>query len=107
MKLRALAAFVGAAALTAACRKAPAPARDAEAARVPPKGDVIWLLDPAGPGEAGLEQQLARLGSAALFVPGGRVDMDSGGWTLAPDAPPPHPLNAVVLVLRAGAALSA
>ena len=67
---------------------------------------MIWLLDPAGAGEAGLEQQLARLGSAALFLPGGRVDLESGRWALVPDAAPPRPVGAVVLVLRAGEALA-
>lgn len=106
MKRRMLAVVCAAGALAAACRKAAAPVSAAEAARQPPKGDVIWLLDPAGAGEAGLEQQLARLGSAALFLPGGRVELETGRWGLVSDAAPPHPLGAVVLVLRAGEALS-
>jgi hypothetical protein len=65
-------------------------------------------MDPAGPGQPGLEQQLERLGAAALFLPAGRVDMDSGRWTLRLDAPPAHRFEAtpVVLVLRAGEALA-
>lgn len=105
MKHRALAAL-GAALLASACHKAPAVPHGAEAARQPPRGDVIWLLDPAAPAEAGLEQQLTRLGSAALFLPAGRVDLEGARWVLAPDAPPARPLGAVVLVLRAGEALS-
>jgi hypothetical protein len=65
-------------------------------------------MDPAGPGEPGLEQQLERLGAVALFVPAGRVDLDSGLWKLRLDAPPPHRFERtpVVLVLRAGEALA-
>ncbi len=107
MKLRRLAAALAAAALVSSCRKAPAPVRGADAARQPPKGDVVWLIDPSGPGEAGLEQQLARLGAAALFLPGGSVDVESGRWGLDLDAAPPHPLGAVVLVLRAGESFAA
>lgn len=94
------------AALAGACRKGSAPPAAAEAGRQPPKGDVIWLLDPAATGETGLEQQLARLGSAALFLPAGRVELENGRWALTPDAPPAHPLGAVVLVLRPGEGLS-
>jgi len=106
MKLRAVSAVLGAALLSSACRKAPVPHRGAEAARQPPRGDVIWLLDPSAPGEAGLAQQLSRLGSAALFLPAGRIDLASGRWALVSEAPPPHSLGAVVLVLRAGEALA-
>ena len=108
MRLRAPAAAVAAALLASACHRAPAsaPAHGAGAARRPPKGDVIWLLDPAAAGEVGLDQQLARLGAAALFLPAGRVDLQDGRWALVPDAPPPHPLGPVVLVLRAGEALA-
>ena len=67
---------------------------------------MIWLLDPAAPGEAGLEPQLTRLGSAALFLAAGRVELQDGRWTLLPDAPPAHALGPVVLVLRAGEGLS-
>ena len=107
MKLRAASAVLGAALLASACHKESAPARGADVARQPPKGDVIWLLDPSAPGEAGLSQQLSRLGSAALFLPAGRIDLADGRWALLRDAPPAHPLGAVVLVLRAGEGLAA
>jgi len=106
MRLRAVSAVLGAALLASACRKAAAPPQGAEAARQPPKGDVIWLLDPSASGEAGLAPQLSRLGSAALFLPAGRIDLADGRWALVADAPPAHPLGAVVLVLRAGEALA-
>jgi hypothetical protein len=110
MKRRALTlvAALGAAAIGADCRQTPASVRAGEAARQAPKGDVIWLMDPAGPGEPVLEQQLERLGAAALFLPAGRVDLDSGRWMLRLDAPPAHRFGRtpVVLVLRAGEALA-
>ena len=105
MKLRALPVAVGSALLASACHRAPSAPHGAEAARQPPRGDVVWLLDPAAPGEAGLEQELTRLGSAALFLPAGRVDLQDGRWVVVPDAPRAHPLGAVVLVLRAGEGL--
>lgn len=103
-----LVAALAAAVFAGGCRKAPAPVRAGEAARRAPKGDIIWLMDPAGPGEPGLEQQLERLGAVALFLPAGRVDLDSGRWTLRLDAPPAHRFERtpVVLVLRAGEALA-
>ncbi len=106
MKLRGPAFALAAVLLAPGCHKTPAASRGAEGARQPPRGDVIWLVDPAAAGEAGLEQQLARLGSAALFLPAGRVDLQDGHWALVPDAPPAHPLGSVVLVLRPGDALS-
>jgi hypothetical protein len=102
-------AALAAAVLAGGCRRAAAPVRTAEPLRPLPKGDVIWLVDPAAPGDPGLEQQLERLGVAALFLPGGRVDLDSGRWTLHLEDPPAHrPEHVpVVLVVGAGPALSA
>jgi len=108
MNRRVLTLVAALAVFPAGCRRAPAPVRAAEAARQAPKGDVIWLMDPAGPGEPGLEQQLERLGAVALFLPAGRVDLDSGLWKLRLDSPPVHRFERtpVVLVLRAGEALA-
>ena len=87
------------------CRRAPA--HGAGAARVP-KGDAVWLADSAAAGEPGLEDSLQRIGAAALFLPAGEVEFESGRWVLRADPPPPHRLERipVVLVLRAGPELS-
>jgi hypothetical protein len=108
MRRSTLIAALAAAAFAGGCRKAPAPVLGARAVRQAPRGDVIWLMDPSGPGEPGLEQQLERLGAAALFLPGGQVELDSGLWALPLDGPPAHRLERipVVLVLRAGEALA-
>jgi hypothetical protein len=91
----------------AACRKSPESGVPASA-RPAPKGDVVWLVDPLGAGQEGLEPELQRLGVAALFLPGGEIRPEAGRWSLQPDAPPPRAFERVpvVLVLRAGEALA-
>lgn len=103
-----LAALAVAVSGIAACRQGGAPsAAPAATAAAPPKGDAIWLADPAATGEAGLDERLQRLGAAALFLPAGTLDFQGGGWRFEP-APPPRraPAKAlVVLVVAAGPAL--
>jgi hypothetical protein len=84
-----------------ACRRAPVAA--AAGSTRAPKGDAVWFADPAAAGEPGIEDSLRRIGAVALFLPAGEVALESGRWTLRPDAPPPRRLEGVpaVLVLRA------
>jgi hypothetical protein len=86
--------------LPAGCRRAPAAAANATRA---PKGDAVWFADPAGAGEAGIEDALQRIGAVAVFLPAGEVALESGRWGLHADAPPPRRLERLpaVLVLRA------
>jgi hypothetical protein len=85
----------------AGCRRAPA-ASAAGSTRAP-KGDTVWFADPAGAGEAGVEDALQRIGAVAVFLPAGEVALESGRWDLHADAPPTHRLERLpaVLVLRA------
>jgi hypothetical protein len=101
-------ALAAALAPISACRRgasAGAPPRQAAAA-VPPKGDAIWLSDPAAPGEPGLDDRLHRLGASALFLPAGTLDFEGGTWSFSAAAPPREPARVpVVLVAAAGPAL--
>ncbi len=92
--------------VVAGCRKGPG--RGGAASRNLPRGDGIWLSDPAACAEAGLEEQLQRIGAAALFLPFGEVRFEGGRWILRADSPPPRPIARVpvVLVLRPGPELS-
>jgi hypothetical protein len=95
-----------AAVLAAGCRK---PAADSAAGSTrAPKSDAVWLADSAAAGEPGLEDSLKRIGAAALFLPAGEVEFESGRWAVREDPPPPHRLERtpIVLVLRAGPELS-
>jgi hypothetical protein len=95
-----------AAVLAAGCRRSPV--QGAPGSTRAPKGDAVWLADSAAAGEPGLEDSLQRIGAAALFLPAGEVEFESGRWVLREDPPPPHRLERapVVLVLRAGPDLS-
>jgi len=101
VKRGAVAIVAAAAVLAGACRRAPAAAARPPAAI--PKGDVLWLTDPAARADPTLEAELARLGAVALFLPAGAL-----GPGLDPEPPPPRPFEhvPVVLVLRAGEALA-
>ena len=71
---------------------------------------MIWLVDPAAAGEAGLDAALARLGASRLCSsrPGRVGARERPLASLAPIAPPARPPQSlpVVLVLRAGDALA-
>lgn len=82
----------------AVCRRAPAP--PTAAARSLPKGDAIWLTDPLAGDAPGLEGQLQRLGTVALFLPAGELAFEAGRWSLrAPGRAPAHRFEGVALVL--------
>ncbi|MEP6993889.1 MAG: hypothetical protein ABI968_05140 [Acidobacteriota bacterium] len=100
-----LLALAVAVAVGAGCRKSPAANAGSTKA---PKGDAIWLADPAAAGEPGLEDALRRIGAVALFLPAGEVGFEGGRWSLHPDPPPPRRMerSPVVLVLRAGTGMS-
>jgi hypothetical protein len=81
--------------------------RNAAAERLP-RGDAIWLTDPAAAAEPGLEGQLQRLGVAAVFLPAGETTFDRGRWALRekPEPPAAAARPPVVLVVRAGPELT-
>lgn len=84
----------------ASCRKAPADG--GAAARRLPRGDAIWLTDPAAPEAPGLSAQLQRLGTSVLFAPAGTLADQGGRWVLEP-APDGRPEGIpLLLVVRAG-----
>lgn len=88
------------------CRKAPATL--SAAARNLPKGDAIWLTDPAAADAPELERELQRLGASALFLPAGELAFEAGRWSLRAALTPAHPFERlpVVLVVRPDAQLS-
>lgn len=87
-----------------ACRGATTSGKDA--GRSVPRGNAIWLADPAAAGDAGLEDRLQKLGAAALFLPAGEARLAGGGLEFLPDPQPPRPITRVpvVLVVRSGPA---
>jgi hypothetical protein len=95
------------AALLGGCRRTSTPA--AAGSRNLPKGDAVWLTDPRGAGEAHLEEELQKIGAAALFLPAGELSLEAGRGSFRADPAPPHPFQRmrVVLVVRPGAGLSA
>ena len=95
-----------AAVVASGCRRAPAPG--SASGGLAPRGDAIWLSDPASAGQAGLEDSLQRMGAAALFLPACEIVMESGRWAVREDPRPPRRLDRVpvALVLRAGPELS-
>jgi hypothetical protein len=85
-----------AALLVVSCRKG---TESSAAARArPPRGDAVWFANPAGAVEAGMEERLARLSAAAVFLPAGTL----GGAAFEPVAGPEPPVAGapVVLVVR-------
>jgi hypothetical protein len=97
-------AVLAALVLGSACRRE-AP-RAASAAPRPPKGDVIWLTDPAAVGDAALDASLEAIGAAAVLVEGGRLATGSGPDAFRISAPPPKPLRIpLVLVVEPDASL--
>ncbi len=75
----------------------------------PPRGDAVWFTDAAALADPGIEDRLARLSAAALFLPAGELDSAAGRWSFRADPAPPAPPARIptVLVVRAGAALAA
>lgn len=101
-------ALVAILALAAGCRReTPAAARGANAkVPAPPKGDVIWLTDPAGSTDAALDAALERLGAAAVFLPAGRLGAGTGPDAFRAAPAPAQPLRTpVVLVVAPEGAL--
>jgi hypothetical protein len=97
-------ALLAAVSLPAACRRE-APRTPATATK-PPKGDVIWLMDPAAVSDASLDASLEPIGAAAVFVEAGRLGAAAGPDAFRASEPPPKPLRApVVLVLEPDASL--
>ena len=93
--------------LTASCRKVE---ESSGAARPkPPRGDAIWFADPAGAVEAGMDERLARLSAAAVFLPAGTLAIQGGRPAFQPSAAPPRSVSGppVVLVVRGDAAVAA
>jgi len=91
-------------AVAAACRRE-AP-RAPSAAPKPPKGDVIWLTDPAAIRDDGLDASLEPIGAAAVFVEAGRLGAAAGPDAFRGSAPPSKPLRVpVVLVIEPDASL--
>ena len=105
MKKTTVGALLAALLVLPGCRKA-VPA-GAASVRMP-RGDAVWLEDPAAAGEPGLEDALQRIAAVALFLPAGEVAFEAGRWKLQEVQDPPHPMTRipVVLVLRAGPELS-
>jgi hypothetical protein len=64
-----------------------------------PKGDVIWLADPAAASDPALEPELERLGTAAVFLPGGTLRSGSGPEAFEAAPGPGRPLAHVPVVL--------
>jgi hypothetical protein len=83
-------------------------ARERSAAARLPKGDAIWLTDPAAAADPGLDAQLQRLGVAAVFLPAGEATFERGRWGFRWDPEPPAAPGrpAVFLVVRAGPELT-
>ena len=102
---RAAAVFL---AVASACRRAPASAA-AVVAPKPPKGDVLWLSDPAAAADAALDAQAEKIGAAAVFLAAGTLGAQPGPGAFEAVAPPPKPLThvPVVLVVAPSAALAA
>lgn len=106
MKGRTAVAALIATLVAASCRKAPA--RASAPAAHPPKGDVIWLTDPAAAADATLDAELGRLGAAAVFLPAGTLGASGAPGALVAVAAPPKPFEhaSVVLVVGASEALA-
>jgi hypothetical protein len=99
--------LAAAAGLGPSCRKA-GPPRPAASSRVP-KGDVIWLSDPAAAADPTLDAELARIGAVAVLLPAGTLGAASGPGAFTAVEPPPRAIAAtpVVLVVEPDAALAA
>lgn len=98
-------ALLAALALAAACRReAPQPPKPGPK---PPKGDVVWLMDPAATRDGSLEGSLEAIGAAAVFLDAGRLGAASGPDAFRAAEAPPKPLGVpVVLVLAPDAPLA-
>ena len=93
------------AALLFGCRRA-APGAAAAAAPRPPKGDVIWLFDPAAAADPALDEQAGRIGAVAVFLPAGTMGSGPGPTAFETVPPPPKPLTRVPVVLAVAASES-
>ncbi len=100
--IRRLGGIAAAFLLVAACRKTARPG--AAAARALPRGYAIWLTDPAAGGAPDLGAQLQRLGTSALFLPGGELVFEGGRWALRPPPARAAQRTPIVLVIRANPA---
>jgi len=108
VRARAAILLLAAAGLGAGCRRSAPPPRAAAAPRVP-KGDVIWLADPAAAADPALDAQLSQIGAVAVLLPAGTLGTSAGPGTFAEGTPPPKPIagTPVVLVVEPDAALAA
>jgi hypothetical protein len=85
--------------LAGACRKGEGTSSSATRPGGPPKGDAVWFTDPAGAIEAGMEERLARVPAAAVFLPAGGLSMQAGRPTFEAGSPPLRPVAAPAVVL--------
>lgn len=109
--MRRTAAILAAAGLlAAACRRgAEESAAGASRPGAPPKGDAVWFTNPAGAIEPGMQERLARISAAAVFLPAGVLTTQGGRSAFEPASPPASPFVGppVVLVVRAEPVLAA
>jgi hypothetical protein len=105
----ALVLAAAAAASGAGCRRASEHALKAGGPGEPPKGDAVWFTDAAALGDPALEDALAKVSAAAVFVPAGQLTFANGRWALEAGAAPPRPLAklSAILVVGAGVELGA
>ena len=99
-------AAVAAVLLVAGCRRQERAA--ATAAVHLPKGDVVWLEDPAARADPTLDSELSRVGAVGLLLPAGTLGAAAGPRALEALPAPPKPFEhtPVVLVLRPGEGLA-
>ena len=109
MKRGSAAFSLAAALLASSCGKGPEASSAAGRPGGPPKGDAIWFANPAGAIEAGMDERLARLSAAAVFLPAGALGLQGGRSAFEPSAPPDRPVagRPVVLVVRCDLAVAA
>lgn len=94
-KLVFFAAFSAALGLAAACSRRGGRPGAADALR----GDAVWFADGLGPGDAAIEETLARFRCAAAFVPARRLTGGPAGWSGSDLPAPSTPLRGVPVVL--------
>lgn len=63
------------------------------------RGDAVWFADGLGPGDAAIEETLARFRCAAAFVPARRLTGGPAGWSGSDLPAPSTPLTRVPVVL--------